>query len=265
MNLELSDKRVFISGSTKGIGFATAERMAKEGAEVIVNGRTQESVRDALDSLNESLDSPSVEGIAADLSRMDGVETVTEAYPGVDVLVNNVGIYEIKPFEEIPDEDWEELFQTNVMSGVRLARHYFPKMIEENSGRVIFVASESALRIPEEMIHYGMTKSAQLSVARGLAERTKGTDVTVNTVLPGPTDSDGLEPFLEEFAEENELDESDDIREEFVKQARPTSLLQRLINPEEVANTIAYLASPKSSATNGAPVRAEGGLINSMA
>ncbi|MBN7815274.1 SDR family NAD(P)-dependent oxidoreductase [Algoriphagus pacificus] len=263
MDLKLADKKAFISGSTAGIGYAIAERFLKEGAEVIINGRSQESVDAAVQTLKSSTGNDKVSGVAADFSKVAEVNQLLEAIPEVDILINNAGIFEPKAFTEIPDEDWFRFFEINVMSGVRLARHYFPKMLEKNWGRIIFISSESGVFIPDEMIHYGMTKTAQISVSRGLAELTKGTNVTVNTILPGPTKSRGVGDFIEDLANSNNSS-VEGVEKEFFKTMRPTSLIQRFASVEEVADTVVYFSSPLASATNGAAIRAEGGLVKSI-
>lgn len=263
MDLQLKNKIAFISGSTAGIGYAIAERFLMEGAEVVINGRTQESVDNAINELKKSVPDCSVSGIFADFSKVEEVDNLIEKLPDVDILVNNVGIFEPKPFKDIPDEDWFKFFEVNVMSGVRLSRHFFPKMLEKNEGRILFISSESAVFIPDEMIHYGMTKTAMLAVSRGLAELTKGTNVTVNTILPGPTKSRGVGGFIDDLSK-SKNDPVEKVEKDFFKNMRPTSLLQRFASIEEIANTVVYFASPLSSATNGASIRAEGGLIRSI-
>ena len=263
MDLKLADKKAFISGSTAGIGYAIAERFLKEGAEVIINGRSQESVDAAVQTLKSSTGNDKVSGVAADFSKVAEVNQLLEAIPEVDILINNAGIFEPKAFTEIPDEDWFRFFEINVMSGVRLARHYFPKMLEKNWGRIIFISSESGVFIPDEMIHYGMTKTAQIAVSRGLAELTKGTNVTVNTIMPGPTKSRGVGDFIEDLANSNNSS-VEGVEKEFFKTMRPTSLIQRFASVEEVADTVVYFSSPLASATNGAAIRAEGGLVKSI-
>lgn len=263
MDLKLKDKLAFISGSTSGIGLATARRLLAEGARVVINGRTEQSVQAALDHLKESLPEAEVSGIAADFAKVTDVDRLLAALPAVDILINNVGIFEPKPFSQIPDDDWFRFFEVNVMSGIRLARVYFPGMLEKNWGRIIFISSESAVFIPEEMIQYGMTKTAQLAVSRGLAELTKGTGVTVNAVLPGPTRSGGVERFLEDLSRANHQSVGE-VEQEFFSKMRPTSLLRRFASVEEVADTITYYASPLASATNGAAIRVEGGLVRSI-
>ncbi|HEX5025566.1 MAG TPA: SDR family oxidoreductase [Agriterribacter sp.] len=263
MDLKLKDKTAFISGSTAGIGFAIAKRFLMEGARVVINGRTKASVDKAVTELKSIVEDADVSGIFADFSKVDEVNKIIKELPEVDILINNAGIFEPKAFEEIPDEDWFRFFEINVMSGIRLSRHYFPKMIAKNEGRIIFISSESAVFIPDEMIHYGMTKTAQLAVSRGLAELTKGTNVTVNSILPGPTKSKGVGTFIEDLAEAGNVS-VDQVETDFFKNMRPTSLIQRFASVEEVADTVVYYASPLSSATNGAAIRVEGGLVRSI-
>jgi NAD(P)-dependent dehydrogenase (short-subunit alcohol dehydrogenase family) len=263
MDLKIKGKTAFISGSTAGIGFAIAQRLLNEGASVVINGRTQETVNDAVAMLKQADSSYEVWGIAADFSKKEDIDRLLQALPEVDILVNNAGIFEPKPFAEIPDEDWYRFFEVNVMSGIRLSRHYFAKMLAKNWGRIIFISSESGVFIPDEMIHYGMTKTAQIAVSRGLAELTKGTDVTVNSILPGPTRSKGVGGFLEDLSKANNIT-VDEVEQDFFKNLRPTSLLQRFATVEEVADTVAYYVSALASATNGAAIRVEGGLIRSI-
>ena len=263
MDLKLNGKRALVSGSTAGIGYAIAAGLAREGASVIVNGRTQQRVDDAVAKISKDVRGANVIGLAADLSSKDGVAKATAQLPQVDILVNNVGIFEPKAFAEIPDEDWFRFFEVNVMSGVRLSRFYFPKMVAQNWGRVVFISSESALNIPQEMIHYGMTKTAQLSVARGLAQMTSGTNVTVNSVLVGPTKSEGVETFVKDLAK-GQNKTAAEFEADFFKVARPTSLLKRFETPDEVAAMVVYLCSPLASGTNGAAVRVEGGCVQSI-
>jgi NAD(P)-dependent dehydrogenase (short-subunit alcohol dehydrogenase family) len=263
MDLHLDDKTAFISGSTAGIGWATARRLADEGAHVIVNGRTQARVDEAIERIDADVAGAEVEGMAADLGTADGVEVVTSRLPSVDVLVNNVGIFEPAPFEDITDESWMRHWRVNVMSGVRLTRHYLPGMKERGWGRVVFVSSESGVQIPEEMIQYGVTKTAQIGLARGIAETTQGEgDVTVNSVLPGPTASEGVREFVMERAEQEGLT-VEEVETQFFKSERPTSLLQRFTEPAEVAHMIAYVCSEGASATNGAALRVDGGVVRS--
>lgn len=263
MDLKLKDKVVFVSGSTAGIGFAIAHRFLTEGAQVIINGRTKESVDNAVNELKLLVENSKVSGIFADFSKVDEINKLLRELPEVDILINNVGIFEPKAFTDIPDEDWFRFFEVNVMSGIRLSRHYFPKMLQKNWGRIIFISSESAVFIPDEMIHYGMTKTAQISVSRGLAELTKGSNVTVNAILPGPTKSKGVGGFLEDLSKAGNKPVTE-VEEDFFRNMRPTSLLQRFASVEEIADTVVYFSSPLASATNGASIRAEGGLIRSI-
>lgn len=263
MDLQLNDKTAFVSGSTAGIGFAIAHALLSEGATVIINGRTQAGTDVAIGELRSANPAANVSGIAADFSKSEDVSRLLRELPVVDILVNNVGIFEPKPFAEIPDEDWFRFFDVNVMSGVRLSRLVLPKMLAKNWGRILFVSSESALFIPDEMIHYGMTKTAQLAVSRGLAELTKGTQVTVNSVLPGPTKSRGVGEFVGSLAQQAGVS-FEEMEKRFFQDFRPTSLIQRFAGTEEVASLVAYLVSPLASATNGAAVRVEGGMIRSI-
>ena len=263
MDLKLEGKQALVTGSTAGIGFAIAAALVKEGASVVVSGRTEQRVKAALQQLQHSGARGKVEGLAANLGTADGVQQVIARFPALDILVNNLGIFEVKPFEQISDEDWFRFFEINVLSGVRLSRHYLPGMKQRNWGRIVFISSESAVQIPAEMIHYGMTKTAQLAIARGLAETTVGTKVTVNTVLPGPTASEGVSKFVEQLAAEQRTDAAS-VEREFFRGMRPTSLLQRFATPEEVAALVAFVCSPLSSATNGAALRADGGVVRSI-
>ena len=263
MDLQLKNKIVFISGSTAGIGFAIAQRFLQEGARVIINGRTKENVDKAVSELKSLVVNANVSGTAADFSKVDDVNKIITSLPEVDILINNAGIFEPKPFAQIEDEDWFKFFEVNVMSGIRLSRYYFPKMMEKNWGRIIFISSESAVFIPAEMIHYGVTKTAQIAVSRGLAELTQGTNVTVNAILPGPTKSKGVGGFLEHLSKSSGKN-INDVEADFFKHMRPTSLLQRFASVEEIANTTVYFSSPLASATNGAAIRVEGGLIKSI-
>jgi len=257
MNLHLGDKTALVTGSTAGIGLAIATTLAKEGANVIVNGRTQERVEKAMQI------SGAAHGIAADLGTEAGANAVLARFPAVDILVNNLGIFEPTPFEAIGDDDWRRFFDVNVMSGVRLSRHYIGPMKQANWGRIIFISSESALQIPVEMIHYGMTKTAQLAISRGLAETTTGTAVTVNAVLVGPTKSEGVLDFVDKLAAEKGI-EREVFEKEFLEQVRPTSILRRFIAPEEIAAVVAFVSSPRASAINGAALRADGGVVRSI-
>lgn len=259
MDLQLKGKTAVVTGSTAGIGQSIAEELAREGAKVFVVGRTQSKLDEALKVVKNAGDA---DGVVADAGTVEGCEALIQQVPATDILVNNLGVYEAKPFAEIPDEDWLRLFQVNVMSGVRLSRHYFPRMLSAGWGRVIFVASESGVMTPPEMIHYGMTKSSQLALSRGMAELTKGTRVTVNTVMPGPTRSEGIVDFLRSVSPQ--AGDAAEAEAEFFRVHRSSSLLQRLIDPAEIAHLVAYLASPLSAATNGAALRVEGGLLRSI-
>jgi NAD(P)-dependent dehydrogenase (short-subunit alcohol dehydrogenase family) len=261
MDLQLKGKKVLVTGSTAGIGFAAARAFAVEGASVVINGRKQDRVDSAITQIRKSQPSAELTGIAADVSNAAGCAKLIQTVPDADVLVNNMGIFEPKPFEKIPDEDWLRFFEANVMSGVRLSRHYLPSMRRRNWGRILFVSSESGVQIPVEMIHYGMTKTAQIAIARGLAESVVGTGITVNSILPGPTRSEGVETFV---AQVGGGGDSAAFEAEFFKSVRPSSLLKRFATVEEVASTIVYLCSPLASATTGAAVRADGGVVRAI-
>jgi len=263
MDLQLKGKTAFVSGSTQGIGFAIALRLLEEGATVIINGRSDAKISEAVKKLEQAVTGAHVSGVAADFSKAEEVTALLEKVPEVDILINNAGIFEPKPFAEITDEEWLRFFEVNVLSGIRLSRHYFPQMIAKNWGRIIFISSESAIMIPDEMIHYGTTKTAQLAVSRGLAELTKNTAVTVNSVLPGPTKSEGVEEFVRQLALAQNITPAG-AEKDFFKTMRPSSLLQRFADVSEIANLVAYVASPLSSATNGAALRADGGLVRSV-
>ena len=263
MDLQLEGKRALVTGSTAGIGFAIAKGLAKEGASVIVNGRSTKRVDQALAALNKTGVSGHLEGLAADLGTADGTRTTIDRFPEVDILVNNLGIFETKPFESITDADWLHIFEVNILSGVRLSRHYLPGMKRRDWGRIVFISSESAVQIPTEMIHYGMTKTAQLAIARGLAETTAGTNVTVNSVLPGPTASEGANNFVEKLARDQKTTRQE-VEKQFFENMRPTSLLKRMAEPDEVANLVTFVCSPLSSATNGAALRVDGGVVRSI-
>jgi NAD(P)-dependent dehydrogenase (short-subunit alcohol dehydrogenase family) len=264
MKIDLTGKTALVTGSTSGIGHAIARGLAGAGAEVVVNGRTQAKVDAAAAAIAKAVPGAKVRGIAADVSTAAGCKALAGSQPEVDILINNAGIFEPKGFLDIPDSDWSRFFEVNVMSGVRLSRAYLPGMLKRNWGRIVFISSESALNIPKEMIHYGMTKTAQLAVSRGLAEMTRGTAVTVNSVLPGPTMSEGVEALVKELARQNGQS-VEAVASQFVKQFRPTSLLERFASPEEIASMVIYVASRESAATNGAALRAEGGTVNSIA
>ncbi|MGA2212944.1 MAG: SDR family NAD(P)-dependent oxidoreductase [Bryobacteraceae bacterium] len=263
MDLQMDGKLALVSGSTAGIGYAIAESLATEGAQVIINGRTASRVERAVQKLQNSGVRGRVQGFAADLGTSDGVSQIAAKFPNVEILVNNLGIFEPKPFEQISDADWFRFFEINVLSGVRLSRYYLPRMITRGWGRIVFISSESALQIPKEMIHYGMTKTAQIAIARGLAETTAGTNVTVNSVLPGPTDSEGVEQFVEQMAAARKISRAE-VEKEFFSSVRPSSLLKRFARTAEVASMVAFVCSPLSSATNGAALRVDGGVVQAI-
>jgi NAD(P)-dependent dehydrogenase (short-subunit alcohol dehydrogenase family) len=263
MDFGIEDKVAVVSGSTAGIGLAIAAALAKEGAKVVVNGRTQARVAGALDAIRKQASGASLEGVAANLATAAGVASFVQQVPQADILINNLGIFEPKPFAEIPDADWMRFFETNVLSGVRLTRSYLPGMLKNRWGRVIFISSESSQNIPAEMIHYGMTKTAQVAVARGIAESVAGTGVTVNSVLPGPTASEGVGTFVASMAKQQNISQAQ-VEEQFFDKMRPSSLLKRFETTEEVAAVVAFIASAQSAAINGAAVRAEGGVIRSI-
>lgn len=262
MDLKLKGKTALVTGSTAGIGYSIAEVLAAEGAHVIVNGRTEKRVNEAIEKIKSKVPEANLSSVVSDLSNAEGAEKIIKSFPELDILVNNVGIFEPKAFEDILDEDWFKFFETNFMSGLRLSRHYLPKMKEKNNGRIVFISSESGYQIPAEMIHYGVTKTAQIALARGMAETTKGTAVTVNTVLPGPTMSEGVGQFVQDLSVSfNSTPEK--VQEDFFKDARPTSIIQRFISTDEVANLTAFVCSPLASAINGAALRVEGGVLKS--
>ena len=263
MNLGLKGKTAVASGSTAGIGFAIAAALAAEGAHVVINGRTEARVNSAMEQIAKRVAGAQLRGVAADLGTLAGVEAFLKKVPEADIQVNNLGIFEPKPFLEIPDSDWLRFFEVNVLSGVRLSRHFLPGMLKKKWGRIIFISSESAQQIPAEMIHYGMTKTAQVAVARGLAESVVGTGVTVNSVLVGPTASEGVAVFVEGMAKQQGLTKAE-IEKQFFSTVRPSSLLKRFETPEEVAAVVAFIASTQATAINGSAVRAEGGVIRSI-
>ncbi len=264
MKIDLSGKTALVTGSTSGIGHAIAKGLASAGANVVVNGRTQAKLDAAVAAITKVVPGAKVRGVAADVSTAAGCNALAAALPEVDILINNAGIFEPKGFFDIPDEDWTRFVEVNVMSGVRLSRSYMPGMLKRNWGRIVFISSESALNIPKEMIHYGLTKTAQLALSRGLAEMTRGTAVTVNSVLPGPTMSEGVETFVKDLAKQHGQS-VEEAASQFVKQFRPTSLLQRFASVEEIANMVVYISSKEASATNGAALRAEGGIVQTIA
>ncbi|WP_040005529.1 SDR family NAD(P)-dependent oxidoreductase [Fibrisoma limi] len=264
MDLQLRQKTALVTGSTAGIGFSIAKKLLAEGTEVIITGRTEQRIQDAIDQLKDQQPEANVRGVAVDFGQTSDIDRLIQQEPEVDILVNNVGIFEPKDFVDISDEDWFRFFTVNVMSGVRLSRHYLPRMLQRNWGRILFISSESGLHIPTEMIHYGTTKTAQLAISRGLAELTTGTDVTVNAVLPGPTYSEGVGEFIRSLARQQQKDEAQ-VEKEFFQHARPTSILQRFASTDEVANMVVYLSSPLASATNGAAVRVDGGVVRTIA
>lgn len=263
MDLGLQGKLAVVTGSTAGIGFAIAAQLAREGASVVVNGRTEARVHGAIERIRQAWREADVRGVAADLGTAAGVAEFIKTVPRADVLVNNLGIFEPKSFANIPDEDWFRFFEVNVMSGVRLTRRYLPEMLNKNWGRVIFISSESAQQIPAEMIQYGMTKTAQVAIARGLAESVAGTGVTVNSVLAGPTASEGVEIFVEAMAKRQNVTKAQ-VEKEFFESVRPTSLLKRFETPEEIASVVAFVASVQSASIQGAAVRADGGVVRSI-
>lgn len=262
MNLQLNGSLALVSASTKGIGFAIARTLAAEGARVIVNGRTAAAVDEAVARIAREVPGAQLEKFPGDLSSADDTARLAKAFPTVDILVNNLGIFDPKPFSEIPDEEWRRFFEVNVLSGVRLSRLYFDGMLQRNQGRIVFISSESALHIPSEMIHYGMTKTAQLAVARGLAELSAGTAVTVNSVLPGPTKSEGVEEFVGKLSGGKPFAE---FEKEFFEKVRPTSLLKRFETPDEIASVVAFVCSPLAAGMNGGSIRVEGGLVKAIA
>src|SRR5579871_4117319 len=263
MDLQLKDKLAFVSGSTAGIGLAIVKALAAEGAQVVVNGRTEARVSQAVGEIRKSQPAARLLPFAADLSEASAADAALRQFDRVDILVNNLGAFEPKPFEAIPDAEWRAIIETNFMSGVRLSRGWLPRMKTAGWGRILFISSESAVNIPPEMIHYGVTKTAQIALARGLAETTAGTSVTVNSVLPGPTRSEGVQQFVQDLAKGQGTDAAG-VEREFFRTARPTSLLKRFATPEEVAAMVVYVCSPRASATNGAALRVDGGVVRSI-
>lgn len=263
MDLNLAGKTALVSGSTAGIGFAIVKGLAREGATVYLNGRTEERVKAAVRDITAEHPTAKVRGIAADLATPEGADTLFRELPAVDILINNLGIFEPKQFENITDDEWRRFFDINVLSGIRLSRRYVPEMRRRGWGRIMFISSESGVQIPVEMIHYGVTKTAQLAVARGLAESLVGTGVTVNSILPGPTRSEGVEQFIKDMAA-HESKSEEQVEREFFKSARPSSIIQRFATIDEVANLVVYVASELSSATTGAALRVDGGVVRSI-
>jgi NAD(P)-dependent dehydrogenase (short-subunit alcohol dehydrogenase family) len=263
MNLGLQGKLAVVSGSTAGIGFAIASTLAQEGTRVVINGRTELRVTTAVEKIRQRMKGAELIGVAADLGTAAGVDALVKQVPEADILVNNLGIFEPKPFLEIPDDDWLRFFEVNVLSGVRLTRQYLPGMLQKNWGRVIFISSESAQQIPPEMIHYGMTKTAQVAIARGVAQSVAATGVTANSILVGPTASEGVGEFVQGMARQQGITPAD-VEKQFFASIRPTSLLKRFETPEEVAAVVAFVASTQAVAINGSAVRAEAGVVQSI-
>ncbi|WP_454782332.1 SDR family NAD(P)-dependent oxidoreductase [Legionella sp. WA2022007384] len=264
MDLKLKGKTALVTGSTAGIGFAIAQILAHEGATVVINGRTKDRVTEAIQQIKAHNPEANLIAAPTDLSLKKETEALVKQIPTLDILVNNVGIYSTKPFVEISDEEWLHMFEVNVMSGVRLSRHYLVPMLKQNWGRIIFISSESGVQIPQEMVHYGMSKTAQLAIARGMAETTKGTNVTVNSVLPGPTSSEGITQFVADLGKQQNKS-TKQIEKDIFEDLRPTSLIKRFSTPDEIANMVVFLCSPLSSATNGASIRVDGGIIRTIA
>lgn len=263
MDFGLKGKLAVVSGSTAGIGFAIVRTLAREGARIVINGRTEKRVSAAAETIRMELRGAEVQEVAADLGTLVGIKTFIEQVPAADILVNNLGIFEIKPFLEISDEDWLRFYEVNVLSGVRLTRHYLPEMLRKNWGRVIFISSESGQQIPSEMVHYGMTKTAQIAIARGVAESVAGTNVTVNSILVGPTASEGVSDFVQSMALQQGI-AKEQVAKEFFEKARPSSLLKRFETTEEIAAVAAFLASTQATGITGAAVRADGGVVRSI-
>lgn len=263
MKLNLSGKTALVTGSSEGIGFATAELLLEEGAHVIINGRTDTKLQKVAAQLKGKFPKGTLKTVTADLGTPQGAQTLFQEVPFCDILINNLGFYEIKPFEQISDEDWMRIWEVNVMSGVRLSRHYLPKMLKKGWGRIIFITSEAGLQIHKEMIHYGVTKTAQITLARGLAELTTGTNVTSNSIIVGPTMTEGVQDFLKDIAQKKNVS-PEQVNQQFFQEMCPTSILKRFSEPREIANLIVYIASEASSSTNGAALRVDGGLVVSI-
>lgn len=263
MDLQLKDKRALITGSTAGIGFAIAKILIQEGANVILNGRSQKRIDKAIQTLKENFPKATISGIKADFREVDSINSLINKIGPVDILINNVGVFSSQSFEKTSDADWQNMFDVNVMSSVRLSRALLPKMIEKNWGRIIFISSECAFLVPEDMIAYSTTKAAMLSISRGLAQTTKGTEVTVNSIVPGSTLTDGAKLFLQSQAEKNKTSVNEEA-DNFFKNVRTSSLLERFADPIEIANMVAFLSSPLSSATNGSTIKVDGGSISGI-
>lgn len=263
MNIELKGKKALVTGSSGGIGLAIAMGLAEAGAQVVLHGRSADKLAHAAEAIMQKFPAASVSTVQADLATADGAASICAAHPDVDILVNNAGFFAPKSFTEITDDDWQDMLDINVMSGIRLSRYYLPRMLAANWGRIVFISSESGVQIPAEMIHYGVSKTAMLAVSRGLAELTAGTCVTVNAVLPGPTRSEGVADFFAEMAKEQGVSQ-DEMERNFIAQHRPTSLLRRLATVDEVANMVVYTCSTQASATNGAALRVDGGVVRSI-
>ncbi len=264
MKIELNGKKALVTGSSGGIGLAIAQGLAESGAEVVLHGRNADKLKHVADAIVRQHPGAQVSTVQADIATADGAASICAAHPDIDILVNNAGYFAPKSFTEITDDDWQVMLDTNVMSGVRLSRYYLPRMLAANWGRIVFISSESALHIPAEMIHYGVSKTALLGVSRGLAELTAGTGVTVNAVLPGPTRSEGVADFFAEMAKEQGIPQ-EQMERDFIAQHRPTSLLRRLATVEEAANMVVYACSKQASATNGAALRVDGGVVRTIA
>ena len=263
MDLKLEGKTAFISGSTQGIGFAIAKQLLAEKAAVIINGRNEEKINEAVKKLRTEFPNAEISGIKADFQKKEEVSKLADQLSDIDILINNVGVFDLRNFEDLEDEDWYKIFEINVMSSVRLSKKLLPQMLQKKSGRILFISSESGVNIPGNMIHYGMTKAAMTAVANGLSKLTIGTEVTVNTILGGPTYSDGAASAIEQIASMQQI-ETEQMKNIIMQQTNPHSLLQRFINPSEIASLAAYLASPLSLATNGASLRADGGVLRTV-
>jgi NAD(P)-dependent dehydrogenase (short-subunit alcohol dehydrogenase family) len=262
MDLKIKGKIALITGSTQGVGFATAKKLCEEGVNVYINGRDSSKVQGAVQKLKNEFPNVEIKGVVANLKDLEGCNYLISQIPHVDILINNLGVFEPRNFVDISEKEWLDMFNINVMSGVRLSQHYLTNMMREDWGRIIFISSESALQIPKEMIHYGMTKTAQISVARGIAELTRETNVTSNSIILGPSKSEGVVQFMEDLGKQNNQT-FEEVEKDFFKNVRPSSLIQRFAQVEEDANMIVYISSALSSATNGAILRADGGVVQS--